>query len=194
MISLRYTPSLNGNPTIIGVSSGDKSVRLYSEYGSLIARDWGHTEGITDAALLPILGGCEPDSRAQLVTVAADSTVFMWDTASQASSAKDQIAEGSEVLNTPTASKLTPMAPPLRKVLSYSELSRFKREKSIDESDTTSPPAVPTPTQPPSPRRLKKKSSRTSFAQPPRLEPAFRSSVAQSKRESIRKRMFITSA
>ena len=81
MTKILYTPSLNGNPTIIGVSSTDKSVRLYSEYGSLIARDWGHTEGITDAALiLPDNSeDGEQGTRPQLVTVAADSPVFKWD-------------------------------------------------------------------------------------------------------------------
>lgn len=163
-------------------------MRLYSEYGSLIARDWGHTEGITDAALVSVPLASDCDSRTQLVTVAADSTVFMWDTVLTALEMKGQANESDEALDTPTAHKLTPMAPPLRKVLSFSELSRFRREKSISEEETTSPPAVVTPTQPPSPRRLKKRSSRTSFAQAPRLEPAFRTNGNQSRRESIRKR------
>lgn len=46
-----YSPSLNGNPTIAAISN-DKSIRLYSEYGSMIARDFGHTEGVTDIALV----------------------------------------------------------------------------------------------------------------------------------------------
>ena len=43
MSKVLYAPSLNGSPTIAGVTSTDKSVRLYTDYGSLIARDWGHT-------------------------------------------------------------------------------------------------------------------------------------------------------
>ena len=124
-----YAPSLNGNPTIIGVSSSDKSVRLYSEYGSLIARDWGHTEGITDFALLPpkMTGDEKEDCRPQLVTVAADSTIFMWDTVSNTPKLPLHEREVSGGDDTPTATKqATPMGPPLRKMISFSELSNFK--------------------------------------------------------------------
>ena len=185
-----YAPSLNGNPTIIGVSSGDKSVRLYSEYGSLIARDWGHTEGITDVALLPSEAPEEEeqDTRAQLVTVAADSTIFIWDTVSHAPNITAQGSDMNGAPDTPIASKLTtPMGPPLRKVLSFSELSRFRRESSTGEGDAASPPAANTPTQPPqSPPRLKKKTSRMAVAQPPKLEPAFRSGFAEPSRRRRR--------
>ncbi len=180
----RYSPDLNGNPTIIGISSSDKSVRLYSEYGSLIARDWGHTEGITDVVLLPAHTGDTADSPPQVITVAADSTIFMWDTI--ASVAREPISENDDGIDSPAPLRQTPLAPPLRKVLSYSELSRFKREKSIDDNydQTMAASTVVTPTQPPSPRRVKKKSSRTSIMPPPRLEPAFRPSLAHSRRES----------
>jgi WD40 repeat protein len=187
-----YTPSLNGNPTIVGVSSGDKSVRLYSEYGSLIARDWGHTEGITDVLLLTSKAAEDDDqsSRPQIVTVAADSTIFMWDTISQAVYVAPPQPEVNGAVDTPVASKLTtPMAPPMRKVLSFSELSRFRRESSIGDGEL-SPPATGTPTQhpppPPSPPRVKKKTSRMSLAQPPRLEPAFKASFADPARRRRR--------
>ena len=190
MSKILYTPSLNGNSMIIGVSSGDKSVRLYSDYGSLVARDWGHTEGIRDIALLPsrTAEDGELDFRAQLVTVAADSTVFMWDTISSVPP-KSCVPEASGISDASTAKQLTPMPPPLRKVLSQSELSRYKRQISIEDGEESSNPVALKPTQPPSPRRAKKKTSRTSVAQPPRLEPAFRSGlVEQSRRKSIRKR------
>ena len=186
-----YAPSLNGNPTVIGVSSGDKSVRLYSEFGSLIARDWGHTEGITDVVLLQsnTTDNDGQSSRSQIVTVAADSTIFMWDTVSQALQPA-QPPETNGTTDTPVANKLTtPMGPPLRKVLSFSELSRFRRESSIGDGEM-SPPATNNPTQlpppPPSPPRLKKKTSRMSVAQPPRLEPAFRTGFADSTRRRRR--------
>ena len=186
-----YTPSLNDNPTIIGVSSGDKSVRLYSEYGSLVARDWGHTEGITDVHLLApnSAPSDELSERPQIVTVAADSTIFIWDTISQAVHPAP-LPEVNGTADTPIANKLTtPMGPPLRKVLSFSELSRFRRESTIGDGEL-SPPAVDTPGQlpppPPSPPRLKKKNSRMSVAQPPKLEPAFRSSLADSTRRRRR--------
>ncbi|KAK3615994.1 hypothetical protein LTR56_026253 [Elasticomyces elasticus] len=61
-----YTPMLNGNSVIVGISSTDKSVRLYSDFGTLLAGDWGHTEGVTEIALLPAEGAKAP----RLVTVA----------------------------------------------------------------------------------------------------------------------------
>jgi len=185
MSKILYAPSLNGSPTIIGVSSADKSVRLYTEYGLLIARDWGHTEGITDAALLLSNDIDGSDSKPKLVTVAADSTIFMWDTTSQHSTAKDTTAESIVSLDSPALSKPAALAPPLRKVLSFSELSRFKREKSIEEENIVSPLAPPTASQPSSPRRVKKKPSRSSIPPTPKLEPVSRASL---RRESIRKR------
>lgn len=190
MARLVYAPSLNGNPTICGISSSDKSVRLYSEFGSLIARDWGHTEGVTDIALISPRE-VNNDTRtacAQLVTVAADSTVFIWDTLPPSQAVKEQFSEANGTLETPT-SKPVPLAPPLRKVLSYSELSRFKRDTSSEDLDSTSPTAAGFLTQPSSPQRLRKKSSRTSIAEPPRLEPTLRTGTTRSsRRSSITKR------
>lgn len=183
MSKIAYEPSLNGNPAIIGISSSDKSVRLYTEYGSLIARDWGHTEGITDLVILRGKNASENDeSKAvHVVTVAADSTIFVWDTLPPAPLLSEATAETNEAaaatLNTPT-----PLRPPLRKVLSFSEVSRFKREKSIDEGNES-----PTHSQrQPSPQRLRKKPSKISIAQTPKLEPAFRGE--HSRRRSLRKR------
>jgi mitogen-activated protein kinase binding protein 1 len=187
-----YAPSLNGNPTILGVSSGDKSVRLYSEYGSLLARDWGHTEGITDLALIqrPMSDDDESKLSSQLVTVAADSTVFIWHTVSSSVKSATQQPEANVSETTPANKLSTPLGPPLRKVLSFSELSRFSRQRSVDDSVQEPSGDKISPTHPPpSPPRVKKKSSRMSMAQPPRLEPAFRSSFADStRRGSARKR------
>lgn len=184
-----YVPSLNGNPTIVGVSNSDKSVRLYSEFGSLIARDWGHTEGVTDVALI---SAPEDSQRHQqrLVSVAADSTVFMWDTVGETSKTQASQPEANCVSETTPAKLSTPLGPPLRKVLSFSELSKFKREKAIENGIIESPSEAATPTHPPpSPPRVKKKVSRPSIAPTPKLEPAFRSSFAQSsRRESTRRR------
>lgn len=175
-----YAPSLNGSPTIIGASSSDKSVRLYSEFGTLIARDWGHTEGITDIALLPV--GESDRKSLTLVSVAADSTIFMWDTTPAPPPLVRHQTEPTEVAETPAKPALS--GPPLRKVLSHSELSLFKRGKSIDEGDPPSPPGPRTPSIPPSPQRLRKKTSRMNVAQAPRLEPAFRSNFDGSRRQS----------
>ncbi|KAK5136015.1 hypothetical protein LTR08_004269 [Meristemomyces frigidus] len=179
MSRIGFAPSSGGSHAIFGICS-DKSVRLYSDIGTLIARDWGHTEGITDIALLPAHAqATEGRSKAmQLVTVAADSTIFMWDTASSMPAAGKLIPNGLGIVEEgiPT---------PLRKVISYSELSRFRREVPASEGEPSSPTTLQT-----SPQRLRKKPSRMSIAPTPRLEPAFRSSVVQpsSRRRSLRQR------
>ncbi|KAK5119311.1 hypothetical protein LTR85_007667 [Meristemomyces frigidus] len=190
MSKICFAPSLVGNPTIIGISSSDKSVRLYSEFGTLVARDWGHTEGITDIAILAreSQAGDEEPKALQLVTVAADSTIFMWDTTPATASRPPSTGLG--VLDESTPFKATAIGPPLRKVISYSELSRFRREPSIEEGQPGSPTTSQATPQPSSPQRLRKKPSRMSVAQAPRLEPAFRSSFAEptSRRRSLRQR------
>lgn len=181
---IAYEPSLNGNPAIIGISGNDKSVRIYSEYGMLTARDWGHTEGITGLAVLRdkrMDGEYEP-TRVRVVTVAADSTVFVWDTMPPSPPLNDSVTE----LNGPASSNMlaspTPLRPPLRKVISFSELSRFKREKSSEDGNQSSTLSQ----RQPSPQRLRKKPSKASMIQAPKLEPAFRGEHA--RRRSLRKR------
>jgi WD40 repeat protein len=177
-----YAPSLNGSPAIAGVASSDKSVRLYTENGSLIARDWGHTEGITDAIYIPADGTC---STSRLVTVAADSTIFIWDTVLAAGRTPDSGGLGI-VLEASSVQNDVALIPPLRKIISRSDLSSHRRLKPASESD-----AVPTsPTAPKSPQRLRKKPSRISTAPTPRLEPSFLSvfptSPSSIRRGSIR--------
>jgi WD40 repeat protein len=154
-----YAPDLNGNPTIAGVSTSDKSIRLYSEYGSLLGRDWGHTEGITDLALVEAANHHNSGRgrrSAQVVTVAADSTIFMWTSASHFSGADKSKTAAS-----------TPLGPPLRKVLSHSEISRIRRDRSTDDRGTPS-----TPTRPKSPQKLRKKASKISLTNTPKPDRA----------------------
>lgn len=178
-----YAPSLNGNPAIAGVSSSDKSVRMYTESGSLIARDWGHTEGITDIGLIP------PDSSsstARLVTVAADSTIFVWDTVLASLSPPTDPGGLGIVLESSPALNDVALNPPLRKIISHSDLSRQRRQRSTTDGEPTSPTAT---TGPKSPQRLRKKPSRISTATTPRLEPAFLSVFPDSpRRDSVRHR------
>jgi mitogen-activated protein kinase binding protein 1 len=189
MSKILYVPSLNGNPTIVGVASSDKSVRLYTEYGTLIARDWGHTEGVTGLALLPGSQADQSDSRVSpmLVTCAADSTIFIWDTDPSSSGLSRTQTDGLGSLEC-SASKPA-LGPPLRKVISHSELSRYKRRVSGgDEADPPSP-TTQTARHPASPHRLRKKTSRMGVAQAPKLEPNSRTTFADPKRRrSLRQR------
>ncbi|KAK0872345.1 hypothetical protein LTR91_018037 [Friedmanniomyces endolithicus] len=186
MSKILFAPMLNGNSVIVGISSSDKSVRLYSELGALLARDWGHTEGVTGVALLAPVRGDDEVKATRLVTVAADSTIFLWDTSPASTpSLPQQTLDSTDTIATP---KLTvSMGPPLRKVMSYASLTRLRRESSLEESDPSSPTAAQTPTQASSPQRLRKKASRMSMAPAPRLEPALRSSFAESSLRSSRR-------
>ena len=184
MSKVLYAPSLNGSPAIAGVASSDKSVRMYTEYGSLIARDWGHTEGITDVALLPADDNC---SSSRLVTVAADSTIFIWDTVlATPIQAADPSGLGIVLEANGTPNEIA-LNPPLRKIISHTDLSRHRRLKSASESEPVSPTTTVGPR---SPQRLRKKPSRISTATTPRLEPAFLSVFpdSPSRRDSMRHR------
>lgn len=170
MSSLAHLPSSTSSPIIAGVSSSDKSVRLYSEDGSLLARDWGHTEGVTDIAVIQSPDTAD-DTSAKIVTVAADGTIFIWDTLPERpnSSGSDQGLQVPFVAATGPASA----EQPLRKVISHSELARFQRSNSVDMSENEPPSSsMATPTILRSPTRLKHKPSRLVVKSTPRLEPS----------------------
>jgi hypothetical protein len=165
MSSLVHLPSTAGSPIVAGVAGSDKSVRMYSEDGTLLARDWGHTEGVTDIALLKSHTAPEDLAAMKLVTVAADGTIFIWATVPERPRSRDS----------DMASSLASIAPgiisaeqPLRKVISQSEIARFQRARS-NETEPADPTAATASS------GLKKKPSRLSIRPPPppqRLEPS----------------------
>ncbi|KAL1305160.1 hypothetical protein AAFC00_002084 [Neodothiora populina] len=166
MSSLAHLPSSTGPPIVAGVSSSDKSVRLYTEDGSLLARDWGHTEGVTDIAVIQPGDG---DEYSKVVTVAADGTIFVWDTESR----RPDSSGSDHSLQVPAAGGTTmpSVAQPLRKVISHSELARFHRTQSMEASENepqspTAAAAMRLPT------TLKHKSSRLGVKTTPRLDPS----------------------
>lgn len=143
---------------LAGVSSTDKSVRLYDESGKLICRDWGHTEGVSAIAFIKSAAkndNCDIDEKdlqnreitetelnitkypQNLVTVAVDGTIFVWGlepinwyTQSRGIRAKSVDHPNSNVINpTEPYSRGIPCSkmPPLRRILSQSELARLQR-------------------------------------------------------------------
>jgi len=60
---------------IAGVSNTDKSVRMYDMAGNLVARDYGHTEGI--AGICTVSGDSNNEGYS-VVTIASDGTIFLW--------------------------------------------------------------------------------------------------------------------
>lgn len=202
---LVHLPGLGGASCIAAACSVDKSVRLYTEQGTLLARDWGHTEGITDIAAFSAGSDASCQDNLRLVSVAADSTMFVWDTTT-ARQARSYFSNGSD-----EAVEFIPdirLDPPMRRVISSTELARFARKKSTtDESKSSSPTSTTTSIRPVSPYRLRHKTSRTSIAQPPKLEPtsdyAHNRSIQRSpsppsprsqnrKRESMRRKSMAT--
>lgn len=173
--SLIYIPTLSGQNLIAGVSTTDKSVRMYDENGTIFGRDWGHTEGVTDLTLISAAG---PAEQRCLVSVAADGTVFIWSIGPKSSNKRD-ISRSMDLLSTtPTATELLVNKPPLRRVLSQSELSRYQQRLPQGEEDTTAPTTRRAP-------KLEKRISRFSLAQPPRLEPSPMTSLDSSRRRTM---------
>lgn len=163
-----------GSPLIAGVSSTDKSIRVYDEGGTLIARDWGHTEGVTDIALVKA-NDIEDDDSGQkgLVTAAVDGTIFVWNLELRSSHRQDMSKSMDLVApSTPTNQDLLVNRPPLRRVFSQSELARFQRSPEDDN---------PTPTGSRSPK-LRKRLSKFSLAQAPKLDPSPMPSIIRDNR------------
>ncbi|KAF2639326.1 WD repeat protein-like protein [Massarina eburnea CBS 473.64] len=171
--SLVHIPRGWGTPLIAGVSSTDKSIRLYDENGTLVARDWGHTEGVTDIALIE---SGEPDDETTekaLVTVAVDGTIFLWGLQLQPLS-RGEVSKSVDLLgpSTPTHQSLLANKPPLRRVLSQSEIAKFPRSPDCEQL---------TPTGNRSPK-LRKRGSKMSLASSaPKLDPSPMTSTARDR-------------
>jgi WD40 repeat protein len=159
--SLVHIPRGWSSSLIAGVSSTDKSIRIYEENGTLIARDWGHTEGVSDISLIQRVD--EDENGKSLVTVAVDGTIFIWDLALQLPNRHD-LSRSMDLLgpSTPAHTDLLATRPPLRRVFSQSELARFQRSP---EEDNTTPTGNKSP-------KLRKRLSKFSLAQAPKLEPS----------------------
>lgn len=173
--SLAHIPRTYGPPLIAGACSTDKSIRLYDESGTLIARDWGHTEGVTDIALVTASDEDDNDQKS-LVTVAVDGTIFIWNLEFRVPYRLD-VSKSMDLTapSTPTNQELLANKPPLRRVLSQSELARFQRSP---DDDATTPTGSRSP-------KLRKKVSKFSLAQTPKLEPSPISTVTRDNRPSV---------
>lgn len=148
---------------LIGVSSTDKSIRVYDfERDTLLAREFGHTEGVSDVLLLE---SRSPTSKSAvtrtLISTGMDGLVMIWDLSVQQQQPKElsQPNVGEEE-DTPVK-ELTASKPPIRRILSRSELAEFQR---VD-----SPAVSPTPAREreQSPPRIRRKTSRCLLAPPP---------------------------
>lgn len=154
-----------GQGIIAGVSSTDKSVRIYEENGTLLGRDWGHTEGVTDIALISLKTGEGDIDQKGLVTVAVDGTIFVWGLVFKplSRSSSYDVAKNLDLAGVSTPNKdLLSSKQPIRRVLSQSELAKYQRS---GEDEATTPTGSRSPT-------LRKKSSKLSMHNAPKLDPS----------------------
>ncbi|EWC47557.1 hypothetical protein DRE_03177 [Drechslerella stenobrocha 248] len=100
---------------LAGISSTDKSVRVYDMGGNLVEREWGHTEGVTDIAMFETSGPTDDGNKLTLISTGTDGTVMIW-TYNTKIGDSDSI-DGSSMTSDATASKA-----PIRKVLSKAEI------------------------------------------------------------------------
>lgn len=166
--SVIYAPPDDATETmqglLIGYCSMDKSIRVYNERNlSLLGRESGHTEGVSDVALLeqsdsPILG-----RQPTIVSTGLDGTIMIWRILKTASllphlNASPNRPQGSEPLKDEmeeTNAKPSPASlPPLRKVLTKVDIADLNR-------GSTASPTTPRSL---SPVRLKRKTSRLALS------------------------------
>ena len=152
MGSLTVTSEIPGQcpKLLVGISSTDKSIRVYDlEKDSLLTGEFGHTEGVTDVLLLEDRNGSDQsDIKRTLVSAGMDGILMIWNLSVQPQPSLDGIQCGRE--NEGPVKDTTAAQPPLRKVLSRSELAGFQRPDN--------PLGTPTPMRELSPTLTKKMS------------------------------------
>ncbi|KAJ5081876.1 hypothetical protein NUU61_010140 [Penicillium alfredii] len=135
---------------LIGVSSTDKSIRVYDlERDQLLTGEFGHTEGVSDVLLLEDRDNPEKSlTKRSLISTGMDGILMIWNLSIQPQPTPDpaQTAPDEEG----PIKEMTAAQPPLRKVLSRSELAGFQRPDS--------PFGTPTPAREHSPTLVKKMS------------------------------------
>ena len=122
----------DGSLILAGVSSKDKSIRIYDSSGALLGREWGHTEGVTGLALLnhSIYGSDDAsDGKITIISTGADGTIIMWDfTPDPAGQQENSMSNGSVTARQP-----------MRKVLSKADLARYHQKTSSTSTDESTP-------------------------------------------------------
>ena len=150
----------NGQPRIVvGVSSTDKSVRVYDlDKGQLLTREFGHCEGVSDVAFLDQDDMSEENSKLKIVTTGLDGTIMIWNFATTDPQSLQDIGQARLRTAADAAQKESvAMKPPLRRVLSRSELAEYMVLDPSTGDTTSSPSTRPRDSSPP---RVRRKSSK----------------------------------
>ncbi|KAI9882239.1 MAG: Cytoplasmic glyoxalase II [Watsoniomyces obsoletus] len=145
---LKTEDSSGGGVLVAGVSSTDKSIRIYDIRGNLVCREWGHTEGVTGLAVLqsgswPSNSSDEKQQAAppttMLISTGADGTIMLWDLTRGLSrpSGSTNDAESTSSLDHKTQEMISTKKP-MRKVLSRSGLAQFQKAATYFSTPTIS--------------------------------------------------------
>ncbi|OXV06495.1 hypothetical protein Egran_05738 [Elaphomyces granulatus] len=139
---------------LLGVSTTDKSIRVYDlERDTLLTREFGHTEGVSDVMLLE---NRTSDSKTvikrTLISTGLDGIVMIWDLSVQQQQLQELSQPNIREEDATPVKELTAVKPPLRRILSRTELAAFQ--------------PTPTPVGEQSPPRIRKKGSRYTLAPP----------------------------
>lgn len=151
-----------GPKLLLGVSSTDKSIRIYDfDRDTVLAREFGHTEGVSDVILLETKpeNPTRPAKRT-LISSGLDGVIMVWNLSIQKQQQSQDNGNSPAIRHedeTPTK-ELTAAKPPLRRILSKSELAGFQK--------TDGGAMSPIPARETSPPRIRKKTSRYALNSP----------------------------
>ena len=138
---------------VAGVSSADKSVRVHDpDTGFTISKEHGHSEGISDVAILEHADGQTGNQSYQLISTGLDGTIMLWNLLQGTITSTERTSSIGSSQDTPI------VTPTLRRILSRSVLSEY--QKSLEENSGISAPTTPTPIQSTSTHRIRKKPSK----------------------------------
>ncbi|KAI9751930.1 MAG: hypothetical protein M4579_005841 [Chaenotheca gracillima] len=173
--STKATPTLSN--LVIGTSTTDKSLRVYDQSGTLLSKEWGHTEGVSNAALVgSTSASSEQPSTTMLVSTGVDGTIMIYDIASKAQHVRRDSDDTEQSQDSPSTKDLTASRTPLRRVLSKSDLAEFQRNTA-----PTDIPPVPSLGNRSPPRTIRKKASNATLSQSTRLGLPFRGGFSGSE-------------
>lgn len=150
---------------VVGVASADKSIRIYDyDNGSMLIKEHGHTEGISDIATMQSRES--NPQRITLISTGLDGIIMIWELHSRIQRQSDAESPVEAPVSQAVLKLTTASDTPKRRVLTRSELSELQRNS---ETTGDSTPQTPPPRDG-SPSRIRRKTSRhTLSSQPPKL-------------------------
>lgn len=151
-----------GQRMLIGYCSMDKSIRVYNEKNlTLLGRESGHTEGVSDIVLLEQSDDEVFGRRCTIISTGMDGTIMIWNLSKTASllTPLDNMPDGLRTASDDSEfsiSKASPASlPPLRKVLTKLDIAELTRANGLTS------PSTPRSS---SPGRLRRRGSRLALS------------------------------